>query len=251
MKNIHLLPTDKPSRLIYNDANQLCYQSNKTYKNDRKWMHRKKFNICITINEEIKVNDYITDDYLVWKWKDNSSLLGRKKVILSTDQDLIKNGVQAIDDEFLEWFVNNPSCEFVEVENQYRVKSGTIQEHIDGIAGYEYYEYKIIIPQQEHKPIHKFNNGRGATLCGKCRVIISEGLTEELYCERCKPKQETLEEAAKKYIEEYMWEEEQDPWFDFMEGAKWQQEAILDLLKVNGYKDNPIFDLITEQLKKK
>jgi hypothetical protein len=36
-------------------------------------------------------------------------------------------------------------------------------------------------------------------------------------------KQETLEEAAKNYAEEYK-SEEQDPWFDFMEGAKWQQE---------------------------
>jgi hypothetical protein len=39
------------------------------------------------------------------------------------------------------------------------------------------------------KPIHKFNNGRGATICTKCSVIISTGLTEDLYCEKCKPKQ--------------------------------------------------------------
>lgn len=51
-KNIFILPTDKPSRLIYNDANQLCYQSNKSFKNDRK--NRKKFNIYITNDEEIK-----------------------------------------------------------------------------------------------------------------------------------------------------------------------------------------------------
>ena len=36
-------------------------------------------------------------------------------------------------------------------------------------------------------------------------------------------KQETLEEAAKNYAEEYKGEE-QDPWYDFMEGARWQQE---------------------------
>ena len=36
-------------------------------------------------------------------------------------------------------------------------------------------------------------------------------------------KKETLKKAAKRYAEEYKWEE-QDPWFDFMEGAKWQQE---------------------------
>ena len=44
------------------------------------------------------------------------------------------------------------------------------------------------------KPIHKFNNGRGATICTKCSVIISTGLTEDLYCEKCKPKQESLVE---------------------------------------------------------
>jgi hypothetical protein len=33
------------------------------------------------------------------------------------------------------------------------------------------------------KPIHKFNGGRGATLCHQCNKIISEGMTEDLYCE--------------------------------------------------------------------
>jgi hypothetical protein len=42
------------------------------------------------------------------------------------------------------------------------------------------------------KPIHKFNNGKGATLCHSCNVIISEGLTKELYCEKCKPKKEII-----------------------------------------------------------
>ena len=42
--------------------------------------------------------------------------------------------------------------------------------------------------QEELKPIHKFNNGMGATLCNECYIIISEGLTEELFCEKCKPK---------------------------------------------------------------
>jgi hypothetical protein len=40
------------------------------------------------------------------------------------------------------------------------------------------------------EPIHKFNNGRGATLCHTCSVIITTGLTKDLYCEKCKPKQE-------------------------------------------------------------
>ena len=36
------------------------------------------------------------------------------------------------------------------------------------------------------KPIHKFNNGRGATLCHLCRTIITIGKpTDDFYCERC------------------------------------------------------------------
>lgn len=35
------------------------------------------------------------------------------------------------------------------------------------------------------EPIHKFNGGLGATLCNKCRKIITTGFTEDIYCEDC------------------------------------------------------------------
>jgi hypothetical protein len=70
-----------------------------------------------------KFPDYLTD------------LSECKLVIMTTDQDLIKDGVQAIDYEFLEWFVKNPSCEKVEVA-----------EYLD--SGFSY-GYKIIIPKEE------------------------------------------------------------------------------------------------------
>ena len=35
------------------------------------------------------------------------------------------------------------------------------------------------------KPTHKFNGGIGATICKKCSKIISEGMTEDLYCDEC------------------------------------------------------------------
>jgi hypothetical protein len=98
MKNIHLLPTDKPSRLCINGKNQ---------------MH-----IYITNDEEIKEGDWIYNEERepsVIQCIGKGSLRGWRKIILTTDQDLIADGVQAIEDDFLEWFVNNPSCEFVEV----------------------------------------------------------------------------------------------------------------------------------------
>lgn len=34
--------------------------------------------------------------------------------------------------------------------------------------------------------IYKFNNGKGATLCNKCRTIISTGKkVDRLYCDNC------------------------------------------------------------------
>ena len=36
------------------------------------------------------------------------------------------------------------------------------------------------------EPIHKFNSGMGATLCNVCSRIITEGLTDDLYCEEHK-----------------------------------------------------------------
>jgi hypothetical protein len=39
--------------------------------------------------------------------------------------------------------------------------------------------------EQQKTPIHKFNGGIGATLCTECNKIISEGMTEDLYCDDC------------------------------------------------------------------
>jgi hypothetical protein len=35
------------------------------------------------------------------------------------------------------------------------------------------------------KPIHKFNNGKGATLCHQCSCIITTGFSSDLYCKSC------------------------------------------------------------------
>ena len=105
-------------------------------------------NIYITNDEEIKEGDWILDldlkkivkaDKLKVITSKKSKCWYYKKIILTTDQDLIKDGVQGIDDEFLEWFVKNPSCESVKVVHE-RVlwENGEIT----------HYKYKIIIPKE-------------------------------------------------------------------------------------------------------
>jgi hypothetical protein len=110
------------------------------------------------------------------------------------------------------------------------------------------------------KSIHKFNGSLGATLCHQCSVIITTGLTDDLYCKECKDhrkkllieimkededlglyieqmekeesEQETLEEVAEwlypiydrfKYDEDWV-EDVTKRRDDFIKGAKWSQE---------------------------
>ena len=140
MKNIHVLPADKPSRLIIYSIllNEFRFLNEPT----EDWKHKR--HIYITSDEEIKKGDWVLNPIYktVYKWIKNSDIyfdrIDAKKIILTTDQALIKDGVRAIDDDFLEWFVKNPNCDFVRtLKVPYFDESG--------------HSYLLIIPKEEHK----------------------------------------------------------------------------------------------------
>jgi hypothetical protein len=140
MKNIHIIPTDKPSRLCYDKDDNLLFAPNSGFT-----IADGKQNIYITNDEKIKDGDsYINGKYLYKADRFYTKAEFDKKIILTDNKDLIKDGIQPIDNEFLEWFVNNP-CERVEVKSESSRKFGMWKP--------EYYPkiYKIIIPQEEHK----------------------------------------------------------------------------------------------------
>jgi hypothetical protein len=151
MKNIHISLTYQPSRLQKTKYGHL-FLDNKI----KSYYNCTPQHIYITNDEEIKPNDWYENNGVIFKAdvtfdegnNPNNSNPGvtdfNKKIILTTDQDLIKDGVQAIDDEFLEWFVKNPSCEKVIVEIDYNkfFKKGNIT-----ISNC----YEIIIPKEEPK----------------------------------------------------------------------------------------------------
>jgi hypothetical protein len=58
------------------------------------------------------------------------------------------------------------------------------------------------------KPIHKFNGSLGATLCHKCSVIISVGLTDDLYCNKCR--KEMLQDIMKDDEELGLYDEQKE-----------------------------------------
>jgi len=201
MKNIHLLTTDKPSRLWLSTRKENYLIFDKFPRGGVEYVEPK--NIYITSEKDIKDNDWIiTKDgrlvqvsYLLSKELDNAS-----KIILTTDQDLINDGVQAIDDEFLEWFVKNPSCEFINVDektpDEIEVELN-IHGHDIGLTDREFDEwlnnggqlYKIIIPKKE-------------------------------------PKQETLEQIAKRIALETF----NKTFSDYPKGGKISNETLIDSL---------------------
>ncbi len=156
MKNIHVLPTPQQSKLFkYNGklgfAKRFQYGSQSIINQ----------HIYITSDEEIKERDWCIEFDLGGKIVDVFTCKGMlspesiiKKIILTTDQDLIKDGVQSIDDEFLEWFVKNQSCEFIEVDKiNLCTQTGLpcVMQCISASVCNENIFYKIIIPKEEAK----------------------------------------------------------------------------------------------------
>jgi len=158
MKNIHILPTDKPSSLYYKDNNYKLANSTMAMDWYISSAGYKPTNIYITSEEEIKVGDWIYNEERepsVMRCIDKGSLRGWRKIILTTDQDLIKDGVQVIDDEFLEWFVKNPSCEWVEIIDD----TFTVGEMSKLPLGTRNHKYKIITPKEELSE-YSFKDGK-------------------------------------------------------------------------------------------
>ena len=187
MKNLHLIPTPKKSRLFKSTlTNNLGFESIDIIRINRLVNQI----IYITSDEEIKEGDWClyssktSSKKIVVKclrtgrtsyWNKNC-----KKIILATDQDLIKDGVQAIDDEFLEWFVKNSSCEEVIVTNLY------------GDYNPIEYFYEIIIPIEESNyngklEIEWISNNQ------QCKQIEScyNSLSKKCICPK-EPKQDDL-----------------------------------------------------------
>ena len=145
MKNIHILPTNKPSRIyLIKSNNKLGITSNNPDFTENFGSGTQNQHIYITNSEVKKNGDWVLSKLNeIVKFCSLYCQNSYEKIILTTDQSL--DGVQSIDDDFLEWFVKNPSCEFVEVVTHYP----TISDEGDYSLSKQY--YTINIPKEEPK----------------------------------------------------------------------------------------------------
>jgi hypothetical protein len=182
--------------------------------------------IYITEDSEIKEGD--------WCYYENGDLKGihkvvngqrpktmiLKKIILTTDPDLTKDGVQSIDDTFLEWFVKNPS-ESVEIRD-YKLHFGSTI-------------YKIIIPQEEPKQSNNFYEELKHYFETTPREKVLEDWNKSAEFDKIGPTveeflgmiQETIEEAADLWATDTKNVHPADSFIakkSFIQGAKIQQK---------------------------
>jgi hypothetical protein len=211
MKNLHLLPTDKPSRIWVNNLRRRLELENENLIGSNTAKHIyitsdkkiKRGDYFLSLNEdesylEVTLNDKVDDfnEYADEDWVENC-----KKIILTTDKELIADGVQAIDDEFLEWFVNNSSCEEVKIEDY-----GNLYN----------FRYLILIPQEEPK--------------------------QETLEEAAKQYSELIP-----YVSDIVTDNSR---LDFIAGAKWQADEIFKWLESKDYLTDSK-DTIREEYDKK
>lgn len=162
MKNIFFLPTNQPSKLGYHfdvvSSGSIDYAPNfgfDEFNTKNNYQHR-PYHLYITSDEYIVKDSWVIHDnklmYLVFlRAKSQESRRGALKIILTTDQNLIEDGVQAIDDKFLEWFVKNPGCEEIEVKKEmYMPFDGKVafELALDESLNTRPY-YKIISPKED------------------------------------------------------------------------------------------------------
>jgi hypothetical protein len=204
MKNIHVLPTDKPGRILFDmEENRYLPIQEEDF-----WMEHQDLiqnrHIYIT-SDEVKAKEgewvYNIINNTIYKAKDISFAF-EFKIILTTDQDLIKDGVQAIDDEFLKWFVKNPSCEFVEIKLQHQYHTSK-EYYIDA-------DYVDCTKEQ-------YNSIKSEIPTCPLRILYKIIIPQE------EPKQETLEEAAENFVNSTRLRNYK---VLFIEGAKWQADRM-------------------------
>lgn len=151
MKNIFLIPTENSSRLSIKDGVLILHR--------QQWRKGTQ-NIHITSDSEFVRDEYITDGIEVMKATpklvDAQGLVDRrdwKKIIITTDPELINNGVHPIGEEFLKWFVENPTC--IKVEVVYGLFNPMGRQVDPNDLGQNHskcvWKYKIITTKEEQK----------------------------------------------------------------------------------------------------
>lgn len=236
-QNIFLLPTDKISNL-YEFGGQ--YHLNKSPEKNIRSQY-----IYITENTVVKEGDYglafahgirgIGRKRYVFKHDGSATSKltaiseGCQKIILTNDIDLINDGIQPIEDNFIEWFVSKAKdsgkpIDIIELL-PLRKSSGFYDEK--EVWHWDFLGYKILIPEEETTPVLGVDYEYSINNEGMCVAIPII-------------KNETLQESAENYYENNV----------FCDGiTEFEKQITLNSFQAGGeYLAQKVTDFLNEEI---
>ena len=193
-KNLWSIPTDKLSKLRFTKStnqlnissidgpntksitNQHIYITNNEEIKDGNWcLYNKNHNSRNPIWELVKCGKIKREE--MHPHTNGKLLLWMMKIIITTDSDLIEDGIQAIDNKFLEWFVKNPDCGFIKTKESKWLLDTEDKPY-----------YTIIVPKEEILCEHCLST---TTCCDDIEAETCENMN------RKELRQETLEKVKR------------------------------------------------------
>ncbi len=157
MKRIVLLPTENPS-VIYKRNDLNTYHLGDCVKCDPTDTLRTNYHMYIISDDDNlelggyqfnskygdelqKTNQRDIDSRKYWEADDYYI----SKILLTTDLELVKDGIQEVPESFLNWFLENPSCEHVELKQE-KLHPGEV---MDDSYPKDFLDYQIVLPEGE------------------------------------------------------------------------------------------------------
>lgn len=158
MKNIVLLPSNEKTRLVrvFTDALRENFVLKlDTEVNDSFKEYVNLYIISYDDNLELggyhfnskygdelqKTNQRDIDSRKYWEAVDYYI----SKILLTTDLELVKDGIQEVPESFLNWFLENPSCEYVELKQE-KLHPGEV---MDDSYPKDFLDYQIVFQNGE------------------------------------------------------------------------------------------------------
>lgn len=240
MRNLFLLSTSKQGAITLNyQWNTWWITTDHIIREVERNVEKLKYhNIYIISDEDIKAGDWCLDllHYSICIRTLDNYKSQFKKIILTTDKDLIKVGVQPIEEEFLNWFIKNPTCNYVKTEKMLQTRWGTewidLPNQKEGRENDGIYRFifKLIYPNEECICERPDDN-----VCDYCDEQESKKILQE-----AKNKANKIETIEDGYNKVFNGKVDRVLKAGFIAGAKWKEENTTNHLNsfIEQFKEN-------------
>lgn len=199
MKNIYLIPTESPSKIILRD-----FDKKLSLNTPQIMWYGRKHHFYIISDEKVKGKDWCVNvkDGTIHQYIEDHDISESKgsytkKIILTSDRHLINQGVQELSNEVIEWLVKNPKCEVLDI-HRVLICNNCGQEDCNNLrcnGSLDTIEYYPIIDELLETRMVKYVNGH---------MVSSKPVKKEKIIEKEENKDGSIIECIKDIIKKQL-----------------------------------------------